>query len=332
MKKVALISSYCNTEEKGEALLNNLVKLKKIGIDTIVISPIFLHLEKRISDECDFIFYTKENPILNWPERGFCHWFKNTSPSGRITSLVTYLFDYGWAALYQTKKLIQIGLTFDYDIFYPMIYDLDLDEFIEKEILSDKIDVVYTRRNPKNLEEIWETSLQFMILSREKCILIEKEITKENYISSSEPAEGQVSIWKEKFSLKRSEESVRDTIFFFSDVNFFDFSPCSDFKFFINFNDHTEISISSGEKIIIPDSLRMVFYDFADIGPLEININDINYKIVPVAWEIVEFPISSKEVEKIFIRHRGEEIDFSGGYKKIPMNHIYYDDSLDEDI
>ena len=328
MKKVALISSYCNTEEKKEALLNNLVKLKKIGVDTIVISPIFLHLGKKISDECDFIFYTKENPILNWPERGFCHWFKNNSPSGRVTSLVTYLFDYGWAALYQTKKLIQIGLTFDYDIFYPMIYDLDLNEFVEREILSDKTDVVYTRRNPKNLEEIWETSLQFMILSRENCILIEKEITKENYISSSEPAEGQVSIWKEKFILKRSEESIRDTIFFFSDINFFDFSPCPDFKFFISFNDRTEITVSTGEKITIPDSLRMVFYDFSNIGSLEIIINNFPHKIIPSPWEIMEFSISSKEVEKLSIRYKGEEIDLSTQYKKMPINHIYYDDGL----
>jgi hypothetical protein len=309
--------------------LNNLVKLKKIGVDTIVISPIFLQLEKRISDECDFIFYTKENPILNWPERGFCHWFKNTSPSGRVTSLVTYLFDYGWAALYQTKKLIQIGLTFDYDIFYPMIYDLDLDEFVEREILSNKTDVVYTRRNPKNLEEIWETSLQFMILSRENCILIENEITKENYISSSEPAEGQVSIWKEKFSLKRSEESVRDTIFFFSGLDFFDFSPFRDFKLFYSFNNKTEISISTGEKITIPDSLRMVFYNFSDTIQLEININNLNYKIVPAAWEIIEFSIPSKEVEKISILYKGEEADLSSQYKKISLNHIYYDDTLE---
>lgn len=329
MRKVALISSYCNTEEKKKSLLNNLLKLKKIGIDSIVISPNFLHLGKEIHEECDFIFYTKENPILNWPERGFCHWFKNNSPSGRITSLVTYLFDYGWAALYQTKKLIQIGLTFDYDIFYPMIYDLDLDEFVEGEILSNKTDVVYTRRNPKNLDEIWETSLQFMILSRENCVLIEKEITKENYISSPEPAEGQVSIWKEKFNLKRSEESVRDTIFFFSEINFFDFSPYTDFKLFISFNDPAEIGVSSGDLITVPDSLRMVFYDFAEIDILEVFINDTCYSIVPSSWEILEFPISSKEIEKISIQYRGVEKDLSLEYKKMPVNYIYYDDSLD---
>ena len=73
----------------------------------------------------------------------------------------------------------------------------------------------------------------------------------------------------------------------------------------------------------------MVFYNFSDTIQLEININNLNYKIVPAAWEIIEFSIPSKEVEKISILYKGEEADLSSQYKKISLNHIYYDDTLE---
>jgi hypothetical protein len=42
MKKVALIGSYCDTHEKIEVLNKNINIVKNLGVDVIVISPIFL--------------------------------------------------------------------------------------------------------------------------------------------------------------------------------------------------------------------------------------------------------------------------------------------------
>ena len=48
MKKIALITSFCNTEEKLKLLHNNIVTLKEMGLDTMVFS--FFPLPKHIVD------------------------------------------------------------------------------------------------------------------------------------------------------------------------------------------------------------------------------------------------------------------------------------------
>ena len=61
---------------------------------------------------------SKENPLLGWPERAHTQWYRMPISKNRITEIHRAFYDYGWAALYQTKKLSQLALTFDYDIFY----------------------------------------------------------------------------------------------------------------------------------------------------------------------------------------------------------------------
>ena len=57
MKKIVLISSYCDTEEKINILYDNIKILKGLGIDTLVISPVTL--PKEIIEVSDFVFFTK---------------------------------------------------------------------------------------------------------------------------------------------------------------------------------------------------------------------------------------------------------------------------------
>ena len=40
MKKIALISTFCDTEEKQNVLKENIIKIKSFGIDVMAISPI----------------------------------------------------------------------------------------------------------------------------------------------------------------------------------------------------------------------------------------------------------------------------------------------------
>ena len=62
MKKIVLISTFCDTEEKIIVLKENILSLKQLGLDTLVISPLILPAE--IIEISDFVFFTKENPIL----------------------------------------------------------------------------------------------------------------------------------------------------------------------------------------------------------------------------------------------------------------------------
>ena len=65
IKKVALISTYCDTQEKIDVLIKNIDKVKAYGLDVIVISPIFL--PQYVQTKCDYFLLTKDNPVLDWP-------------------------------------------------------------------------------------------------------------------------------------------------------------------------------------------------------------------------------------------------------------------------
>ena len=64
MKKIVLVSTFCDNEEKQNVLKETIVKVKEIGMDVMVISPNFIQIRQDIIDLCDFFFYTKENPLL----------------------------------------------------------------------------------------------------------------------------------------------------------------------------------------------------------------------------------------------------------------------------
>ena len=56
MKKIALISTFCDTEDKVQILIENIRTLKNIGLDTLVISPIIL--PSKVIELSDFVFFT----------------------------------------------------------------------------------------------------------------------------------------------------------------------------------------------------------------------------------------------------------------------------------
>ena len=148
MKKIVLISTFCDTEKKQNVFKETVLKIKELGIDIMAIAPNFIPIKQEIVDLCDFFFYTKENPLLKWPVRQYTHWYEMPMDNGKIMTLHRGFADYGWAALYQTKKLSQIALTFDYDIFYHIIYDLEIDSTVESEFLSNEVNLVHPRRDP----------------------------------------------------------------------------------------------------------------------------------------------------------------------------------------
>lgn len=64
MKKLALISTFCNTQEKIDTLKNNLIKLKKLNVDTLIFTPNNL-LPSKIIELSTHCIITNENPILD---------------------------------------------------------------------------------------------------------------------------------------------------------------------------------------------------------------------------------------------------------------------------
>jgi hypothetical protein len=247
-------------------------------------------------------------------------------PDGRITTLQRGLADYGWAGLYQVKKLSQIALTFDYDLFYHLIYDLEIDEVVENEIKSNQTNVVHPRVNPNNPNEIWDTTLHFMVFDRELMTKIEKEITLDEYLRTNGMAEGEVLKWRDKFNIRTSNHTVKDLVFYWGDYDFFNYSPYSDFKMFISKNEPMTIWLGEDPVYdkLLTENLRIVFYSFDKMEPITIKLNGIEYIKKPSPFEIIEIPISSQNVDELIFTYKESTINFTEKYNDIMMNQIYY--------
>lgn len=324
MKKIALISTYCDTQEKKDVFLELVKKVKSLGVDVIAISP--LPLDKEHIEACDYLFFTKENPILTWPVRLFTFWRQFPLSDGRITTIQRGVGDYGWAAVYHVKKLTQIMLGYDYDVFYHMIYDLEVDSVVEESLKNFNGNMVYPRRDPNNPNTLWETTLHFMSFDRELMEKIEKEITLQGYLSTNGVAEGEVLKWKNKFNITAAEHPVKDKIYYWKNYDFFDYSPTNDFKLFLSKNEEMDIWIGQNPiySTKLPPNLRLLFYDFNEIKKLSLIVNDISYSLIPKPLELIELPVQSHTINKIILNYDDVEYDITKRYKEISMNQIYY--------
>lgn len=308
MNKVALISTFCNTDKKRKILLHNIECLKGSGLDVICIGPNFIPIDFEIIKKSDHFIFTKENPVLNWPERACFHWKEVLSPEGNKVRLIHSVMDYGWAALYHVKKLIQFSLKYEYDIFYPMVYDLDIDDLVLNEIFSNITNSFYTRLNPNNPEEVWQSTLHFLSLDRQAAKKIESRITLDNYLLDGNFAEDEVLKWANEFNLVQRQISVKDKIFYFEGIDFFDINFSSDFKFFISKDENP---------------VRVILYDVKNISDkIKIIINK-REKIFPVLeGNILSLNILPQEVVSLELIYGGDCINFTEEYKKISRNVI----------
>lgn len=325
-RKIVLISSFCDTDEKKEVLKENLEIIKNLGLETILISPNFLPIDDEIVRLSDFTYFTKENPILKYPERNYSHWFEMNLNDGRVLTLHRHFADYGWAALYQTKKLSQIALSYDYDIFYHMVYDLEINDLILDELKGEEVNFVHPRINPRNLNQRWDATLHFMVFDRKMMEKIQNEISLTEYRSTNGFAEDEVIKWTKKLGIKISEHPIKDRIYYWGDSNFFDYSPFADFKLFVSKNPPIDIWLKNKDyyKAKLTENFRIVFYDFERDLEIKLKLNNLEFKLKPKKWEFIEIPISSQEVNEFTIEYRDEKKDFSKNYSEIILNQIYY--------
>lgn len=143
MKKIVLISSYCDTEEKIQVLRKNLILLDGMHIDTCVISPFLLPEE--IMNLSTYFIKTKDNPVLDWPKKSMFSWSEIYLNNETYRMSRTYA-DYGWAGLFQVKQLSQFALNLEYEQFIHMIYDLKIDSNVIKGLTSEKRCNIYPSR------------------------------------------------------------------------------------------------------------------------------------------------------------------------------------------
>lgn len=327
MKKISLISTYCDTEEKVNILLENIKILKDLGTDVLVISP--LVLPEEVIEESNFVFFTKENPLLNWPIRAFTFW-KNYLVDGKSIMMHRNVPDYGWAALYQVKKMSQIALSFDYDVFYHLIYDLDIDETIVEEIKNDSTNLIHPRVNPNNPDELWEATLHFMSFDREMMEEVVKKINLDEYLNSNGVAEGQALRWTKELPISISETPIKDKVFYWKDKDLFDYSKSSIYKMFIGKNEDTRVW--KGDPPVEEDldsKIRIFFYDWTSNEEITIIINGVEEKYSLSSNQIFTSPVDSQNpLNSLCVIDSTGSYDYTDVYSKVDRNLIYLENRI----
>lgn len=299
MRKIALISSFCDTEEKLEILKTNIFKIKKLGVDVMIFTPFTLPDE--IMKSSDYVIVSKENPVLNWPEKAYYQWWGG-SINGKSFSLTTTYPDYGYAGLVQIKRMADLALSMEYDFYFPMIYDININEHVQSVFLDTKKNSFFPSMRDG---QVWGIGLHLISLDKEHMFRFKTLITKESYL-----VEGDFDAfaWLHR-AVKLipgviEKTPVEDLIYFLQNKNFFDCGLTSKYKCFIHKTNF--------------DNMKILFYDFGGIKQFTITTENYQKSLEIREWEQIELPFVYTNT--LFISHDGEEINYSDFVKGIGEN------------
>ena len=301
-KRIVLISSYCDTEEKINILINNIKLIKKYNLDVMLNSPISLPSD--VINMCDFYIQTKENPLLYWPEKSVMSWAKYTGKDREIV-VKRSVIDYGWAALYQTKKLSEYALTYEYDRYYHMVYDTVIDNTVVSTLLSDKVCSFYPFHEHK-------VSLHLIALDKENLLEFSSQITLESYLKFNCIVENWLydTLINSNMDYRIESEKVDDLILYHKDVDLFNYSDIKGLIFFIVKN------------VTLNDEVSLYFYDNEDKINLLITVDGIEKSYDISNRDIINLGFKSDNVKNVLISYNGMVSDITEKIKNIIHNVI----------
>ena len=288
MKKIVIITSYCDNEIKLKCLKKNIIKIKEIGIDVMVYSPIVL--DDEVIKISDYFFYNKNNPVLDWPEKAIYYW-KEFFHNGNKLKFSRTVPDYGWAALYQVKQLTALASVMDYDYYYLMDYDLKIDDVKESFFKEESKTIFPSKRE----NTTWDYGLHFMILNKKYIKIISDLITKELYMkfNSGNAYDCFEQIGK-IINSQRGDKFVEDEISYFENSDLFNFSPFNDFNFFIEKNDQ------------LLSNIKLWFYGLNCQTNLMIKTNGVEKNEIINNFDIIDLGVNKNNMEDIEIIYNSE--------------------------
>jgi len=301
-KRIILISSYCDTKEKIDILINTIKTIKSYNLDVMVNSP--LPLPSDVINMCDFYVQTKENPLLYWPQKSVMSWVRNTDKDKEIV-IKRALIDYGWAALYQTKKLSEYALTYDYDRYYHIIYDTEIDDTVVSTFLSDKKCNFYPFHEHK-------VSLHLIALDRENLLKFSNLITFDSYLKFNCIVENWLydTLIKSNMDYKIELEKIEDLILFHKDDNLFDYSDISGLVFFIV------------KDVVHNDEVCLYFYNNREKINVLINVDGVESSYYISNRDIINLGFKPYDIKNVLISYDGISSDITEKIKNIIHNVI----------
>jgi len=294
VNKVALISSFCDTQEKIDVLEKNIKIIKEHNLDVILISP--LSLPESVLELCDYFFLTKDNPILKFPIRGIYYWRKYNF-NEVVHELSSMYPDYGFAGMNQIKQLSEIALNMNYDQFYHIIYDVKIDDNVIEGFYSDKKCNVYPSKRDNT---IWKVGLHYMIFDRVNLQNFISHITLEEYLSDSDrDAFSWLFDIKNKVNYEIENTPIEDEIFYYNNHDFLNSSPIENFKFFIEKNED------------VVSNIRIYFYGNEGQKDIDIKIGNIKKIHTVKNHDIIDLGFDKLNYQKVIITVDSIEYDIS---------------------
>jgi hypothetical protein len=299
MKKIALITSFCNTEEKLKVLYNNIKIVKDLGLDVMVFTH--FQLPKKINNLIDYTIISKENPLLIWPEKSVIQW--QFIPHNNFSlHMSTANPDYSYAVLNQIKRMASLALSMDYESFFIVDYDLNINDYVKSIFLDNKKNSFFPGQREKDLFYI---CLYLVSLDRKHLTRFKDLISKESYLfKDDECAESWLFKAINFIPGIIEKEPVEDLIYNYKHIDFFDYSIIEGIKLFIHKVPNNEI--------------KLVFYNFTNVKNFVIKTEDFEYKYNVNEWEEIELPY--KEYTSFIIIYEGKEYDFTDILSKITFN------------
>ena len=300
--RIVLISSYCDTKEKIDILINTIKTIKSYNLDVMVNSP--LSLPSDVINMCDFYVQTKENPLLYWPQKSVMSWVRHTDKDKEIV-IKRAVIDYGWAALYQTKKLSEYALTYDYDRYYHIIYDTEIDDTVVSTFLSDKKCNFYPFHEHK-------VSLHLIALDRENLLKFSNLITFDSYLKFNCIVENWLynTLIKSNMDYKIELEKIDDLILFHKDDNLFDYSDINGLVFFIV------------KDVVHNDEVCLYFYNNKEKINVLITVDGVETSYDISNRDIINLGFKPYDIKNVVISYDGISSDITEKIKNIIHNVI----------
>ena len=301
-KRLVMISSYCDTEEKINIIINNIRTIKSLNLDVMLNSP--LPLPSDVINMCDVYIQTKENPLLYWPEKSVMSWARYTGKDREIV-VKRSVIDYGWAALYQTKKLSEYALTYNYERYYHIIYDTLIDDTVKSTFLSNKKCNFFPFHEHK-------VSLHLIALDRENLLNFSQYITLESYLKFNCIVENWLydTLNNSNLNYTIESEKVDDLILFHKDENLFDYSDINGLIFFIIKN------------VTLNDDVCLYFYDNDEKINVLITVDGIGTYYDISNRDIINLGFKPTNIKNVSISYNGIVSDITEKIKDIIHNVI----------
>lgn len=328
MNRIVLISSYCNTQEKLDVLENCLDTIKKeLGYDTMVTSPI--SIPSKYIEKASYYFQTKDNPTLNWPEKAIHIWreFPLKDLQGNIIKgvMTSAMPDQGLANAIQVKKLSQIALTFDYDHFYHILYDLKLNDVALKTLRDNKPCAINAARRLKT-DSHWRASLHCSSFDRKNLEILEKVIGRQSYVKGRPPMyhgniypyiEEWISTIADILGFELIPDEVDDLIFEqdTDKYHYFGVSISDDFRLFII----KDITMDG----VLQDLQKCFFFIYEAKKSVKFTLieNSIEREVSANNFDIIESNIFCNEKDPTLkIKYKNNVVDLTTYLKNITKN------------